>query len=81
MHGQFAKIVAEQGSKETWAWLRQGTLKKETEGTIFFLYPLKDYIMNLQPTLLYKITIPYSYTILLETIPRGAKDYDYPKAN
>ena len=34
MHGQFAKIVAEQGSKETWAWLRQGTLKKETEGTI-----------------------------------------------
>ena len=47
----------------------------------FFLYPLKDYNMNLQPTLLCKITIPYSYTILLETIPRGAKDYDYPKAN
>ena len=40
-----------------------------------FLYPLKDYNMNLQPTLLYKITVPYSYTILLETIPRGAKDY------
>ena len=34
MHGQFAKIAAEQGSKETWAWLRQGTLKKETDGTI-----------------------------------------------
>ena len=34
MHGQFAKIVAEQGSKETWAWLRQGTLKKRQEGTI-----------------------------------------------
>ena len=48
---------------------------------IGFLYPLKDYNMNLQPTLLYKITIFYSYTILLETIPRGAKDYDYPKAN
>ena len=45
-----------------------------------FLYPLKDYDMNLQPTLLYKITIPYSYTAikLLETIPRGAQDYDYP---
>ena len=48
---------------------------------IHFIYPLKDYNMNLQPTLLYKITILYSYTILLETIPRGAKDYDYPKAN
>ena len=46
-----------------------------------FLYPLKDYNMNLQPTLLCKITIAYSYTILLETIPRGAKDYDYPEAN
>ena len=29
MHGQFAKTVAEQGSKETWARLRQGTLKRD----------------------------------------------------
>ena len=55
------------------------TPKNET--VFFLLYPLKDYNMNLQPTLLYKITILYSYTILLETIPRGAKDYDYPEAN
>ena len=34
MQGQFVKIVAEQCSKETWAWLRQRTLRKETEGTI-----------------------------------------------
>ena len=58
-----------------------GSSPKKREDFFFFLYPLKDYIMNLQPTLLYKITIPYSYTILLETIPRGAKDYDYPEAN
>ena len=34
--------------------------------------------MNLQPTLPYEII---SFTILLETITQGAKDYDYPKAN
>ena len=44
-----------------------------------FLYPVKDYNINLLAALLYKITILYSYTIILERyaemnrlwLPRG----------
>ena len=41
--------------------------------SMFFFISLKDYIMNLQPTLLYKITIPYSYTATGNDTPRSKR--------
>ena len=46
---------------------------------VIFLYPLKDYNMNLQSTLLYKITILDSYTILLERYPEEQKAMTTPR--
>ena len=44
----------------------------------FSIYPLKSNNANLQPIPLYKITIQYSYTILLETIPEKQKTITTP---
>ena len=35
LQGKFIRETEEVRSKETWRWIRQGYLKKETEGLIF----------------------------------------------
>ena len=44
----------------------------------FFIYPLKDYNINLQATLLHKISMLDSYKILLEQYPEEQKTMTTP---
>ena len=34
LHGQFVRETEDQSNEETWSWLRQGSLKRETEALI-----------------------------------------------
>ena len=35
LHGQFVQQTKEVGNQDRWQWLRNGTLKRETESLIF----------------------------------------------
>ena len=35
LHGQFVRQTKEVGNQDRWQWLRNGTLKRETESLIF----------------------------------------------